>query len=164
MLRQVLELETVMQEMISEHQRLLKHLQLQQAAMKDVDASAMDAAARLQEACRMRLLSLEVKRRNLVLQLIQQNNKRGGTATVEEIASWYPARAAQLMKLRAQLKDVVQQVATRAQIAGKVAGAVLGHLNTVVRLIAGAVEKAGLYTKQGVPSMSSRIGVMEAVG
>jgi hypothetical protein len=37
-------------------------------------------------------------------------------------------------------------------------------LNTVVRLLAGAVEKAGLYTKHGVPQVSSRIGVMEAVG
>ena len=27
-----------------------------------------------------------------------------------------------------------------------------------------AVEKAGLYTKQGIPQVSSRIGVMEAVG
>jgi hypothetical protein len=131
--------------------------------MKAVDASAMDAAARLQEASRMRLLALETKRRNVVQQIVNQNNKRG-TATVGDIASWYPARSAQLLKLRGQLKDVVQEVANRAQIAGRVAGAVLGHLNTVVRLIAGAVEKAGLYTKQGVPSMSSRIGVMEAVG
>jgi hypothetical protein len=44
------------------------------------------------------------------------------------------------------------------------AGAVLGHLNTVVRLIAGAVEQAGVYTKQGVPQVSARIGVIEAVG
>ena len=42
--------------------------------------------------------------------------------------------------------------------------ALLGHLNTVVRLIAGAVERAGVYTKTGAPQMSNRIGVMEAVG
>ena len=49
-------------------------------------------------------------------------------------------------------------------MAGRLASAVLGHLNTVVRLLAGAVEKAGLYTKQGIPQVSARIGVMEAVG
>jgi hypothetical protein len=113
----------------------------------------------------MRLLALEARRRNTVNQILQQNGKRLGlNVTIAEIAAWYPARSAELLKLRKQLKDVVQQVQTRAQVAGRVAGAVLGHLNTVVRLIAGAVEKAGLYTQQGVPKVSSRIGVMEAVG
>jgi hypothetical protein len=37
-------------------------------------------------------------------------------------------------------------------------------LNTVVRLIAGAVEQAGVYTKTGSPKVSGRIGVLEAVG
>jgi hypothetical protein len=68
------------------------------------------------------------------------------------------------MKLRDELKAAIQSVQKRSNIAGKVASAVLGHLNTVVRLLAGAVEKAGLYTKQGIPQVSSRIGVMEAVG
>ena len=40
----------------------------------------------------------------------------------------------------------------------------LGHLNTVVRLLAGAVERAGVYTKDGIPRVASRIGIMEAVG
>jgi hypothetical protein len=165
MSRQVLELESLLQELIAENQRLLKHLQSQQAAMRTMDVAAMDASARQQDASRMRLLALEARRRNTVNQILQQNGKRLGlNVTIAEIAAWYPARSAELLKLRKQLKDVVQQVQTRAQVAGRVAGAVLGHLNTVVRLIAGAVEKAGLYTQQGVPKVSSRIGVMEAVG
>jgi len=32
-----------------------------------------------------------------------------------------------------------------------------------VRLLAGSVEQAGLYTKHGVPKVSARIGMMEAV-
>ena len=59
---------------------------------------------------------------------------------------------------------MVEATAARTHVAGRVATAVLGHLNTVVRLVAGAVEKAGLYTKNGVPRVSSRIGVMDAVG
>ena len=43
-------------------------------------------------------------------------------------------------------------------------GAVLGHLNTIVRLISGSVSKAGIYNKRGVPRMTNRIGVIEAVG
>lgn len=162
MSRSVLELEQLLQELIAENGRLLRHLQLQQAAMKAMDASAMDTAARLAEGSRMRLLGLESRRRNVVQQIMQQTNKRG-SATLTDIAGWFPARAADLLKLRDELRHGAQQVASRSQVAGRVAGAVLGHLNTVVRLIAGAVEKAGLYTKQGVPRMSSRIGVMEAV-
>jgi hypothetical protein len=58
---------------------------------------------------------------------------------------------------------VLEQLAARNKISGKVATAVLGHLNTVVRLLAGAVERAGLYTKNGIPQVSSRIGAIEAV-
>ena len=44
---------------------------------------------------------------------------------------------------------------------------IVGPGNTYVqlakRLLAGAVERAGVYTKDGVPRVSSRIGIMEAV-
>ena len=58
----------------------------------------------------------------------------------------------------------MRKVADRSFVANKVASAVLGHLNTIVRLLAGAVERAGVYTKHGVPKVSARIGAMEAVG
>jgi hypothetical protein len=34
----------------------------------------------------------------------------------------------------------------------------------VVRLLAGAAQRAGLYTRRGIPRVGSRIGVMDAVG
>ena len=67
-------------------------------------------------------------------------------------------------KLRDEIKSLAGRITSRTHVAARLSSAVLGHLNTVVRLLAGAVEKAGLYTKHGVPSVSSRIGVMEAVG
>jgi hypothetical protein len=163
MSRQILELETLMQELIGEHQRMLKHLVAQHAAMKTMDRPAMEAAARLQEASRLRLLAFENKRKNLVMLIGQKHGKRG-KVMLSDIAGWYPDRQLPLLKLRTQLKELVQQVATRAQISNKLAGAVLGHLNTVVRLLAASIEKAGLYTKNGIPKMSARIGVMEAIG
>jgi hypothetical protein len=163
MSRQILELETVLQELIGEHERMLKHLTAHHAAMKALDRVAMEAAARLQEGSRLRLLALENRRRNLVTVIGQQHGKRGKVA-LTDIAGWYPARQLTLLKLRTQLMDLIQQVANRTQISSKLAGAVLGHLNTVVRLIAASVEKAGLYTKNGIPKVSARIGVMEAIG
>jgi hypothetical protein len=157
------ELEALLTELIAEHQRLLKNLVAHQAAMKAFDLPAMDALAKQQEASRLRIASLETKRRMAVLQ-VGRANGLGGDVKIAEIARLFPQRAAALQQQREMLKDLMTQIAARTHVAGKVAGAVLGHLNTVVRLLAGAVEKAGLYTKHGVPQMSARIGVMEAVG
>jgi hypothetical protein len=55
------------------------------------------------------------------------------------------------------------KIAENTHVAGRVTGAFLGHLNTAVRLISGAVQHAGVYTKYGTPRVSQRIGVMEAV-
>lgn len=163
MLRQVSELEAILNELIAEHQRLLKHLLSQQTAMKQFDIKTMDVTANFQEASRLRIATLETKRRLIVSQLSRLQGTRMDL-TIADIARLVPQRSEVLLSQRATLKELIQQVSSRAQIAGKLAGAVLGHLNTIVRLLAGAVEKAGLYTKHGVPQVSSRIGVMEAVG
>ena len=84
--------------------------------------------------------------------------------TVPDLAAMYPAQAAALLNARDELKATMNALQQRTHVVSRLAGAVAGHLNTVVRLLAGAVEKAGLYTKQGVPQVSTRIGVMEAVG
>ena len=87
-----------------------------------------------------------------------------GDLTISRLSAAFPAKAQTLTSLRNDLKTAMQAVQSKAHIASRVAGAVLGHLNTAVRLLAGAVEKAGVYTKQGVPKVASRIGAMEAVG
>ena len=161
-MRQLLDLEAILQALITEHGKLLKHVEAYQAAMKAVDLKAMDAAGNLQEATRLRINGLESRRR-LLTQQIARLLKIDGTPTLAQIAELQPARKAALLKLRDELKSVMTQIANRSHVAGKLAGAVLGHLNTVVRLLAGAVEHAGVYTKHGVPQVSARIGVMEAV-
>ncbi len=163
MSRQVFELETVLQGMIDEHHKLLAHVDAHQAAMKRFDLKAMDASVSQQEAIRLRIGMLDNKRRMLV-QTIARAHRMTQQVTVAEIASLYPPSAAKLTRQREELKAIIGKIQARTHIAGRLASAVLGHLNTVMRLLAGAVEKAGLYTKQGVPQVSSRIGVMEAVG
>jgi hypothetical protein len=131
--------------------------------MRAFDLDAMDAAHGAQEACRLRIGSLETKRKAVVALLTRGQNIQQ-PVTITKIAALYPQRRDALFKLRDELKTVATQIASRTHLAGKLAGAVLGHLNTVVRLFAGAVERAGVYTKDGVPRVASRIGVMEAVG
>jgi flagellar FlgN protein len=163
MQKEVSQLQIILQQLITEHDKLLTHLSAQQAAMKKMDLSAIDKLTGLQDATRMRIAALDGKRKTLVTQLALIL-KLQGTPTLSRLAESIPQYKQSLFSLRDQLKSKVEQVATKSTIAGRVAGALLGHLNTVVRLLAGAVEQAGLYTKQGTPQVSTRIGVMEAVG
>src|SRR4051794_5102901 len=163
MSRLIFDLESILQQLIVEHRKLLKHLDAHQNAMKTMALDAMDQAANLQEASRLRIATLENHRRNVVQQITQQH-KLSGDITIARLAQLFPQRGEALIKLRDELKKTILHIQTRTHIAGRLAGAVLGHLKTVVRLIAGAVERAGIYTKSGVPQVSNRIGVMEAVG
>jgi flagellar motility protein MotE (MotC chaperone) len=157
------ELETVLRALADEHRRLLACVEAQQAAMKAFDLKAMDDARNQQEASRLRLSALETKRRTVVAH-IARGLKLDGKVTLTQLADLHPQRREALRALGDEIKNLAQQIAARTHVAGRLSSAVLGHLNTVVRLLAGAVEKAGIYTKHGVPSVSGRIGVMEAVG
>ncbi len=163
MVRQLCELELVLQQLVAEHRKLLALVDQQQAAMRRVDLAAMDLAVSGQEACRRRVAALEARRRGIVL-LLTRGLKIEQPVTLTSLAALYPQRREALLKLRDELKDVATTISSRTKVAGKLAGAVLGHLNTVVRLLAGAVERAGVYTKDGVPRIPQRIGIMEAVG
>ena len=163
MTRQFTELESLLQLLVDEHRRLLAHAERHQAVMKAFDLKAMDVVTNLQDASRLRIATIENKRKTLVA-IIAKAHRLQGPLTLTKLADLHPPRRAALLTLRDELRTLAAQIATRTHVAGKLAGTVLGHLNTVVRLLAGAVEKAGLYTKHGVPRVSSRIGMMEAVG
>jgi FlgN protein len=161
--RMILDLETLLQQMIVEHGKLLKLVEGQQSAMKVLNLKAMDEATNLQEAGRLRIAALEQKRRTLVIQ-VAKALRLSGEPRIPQLAEIFPDRKPTLLKLRDELRNLIGQIAKKNYVGGKLAGAVLGHLNTAIRLLAGAVEHAGLYTRSGVPRMASRIGVMEAVG
>jgi hypothetical protein len=159
---QLVELERVLEQLIAEHRKLLAHVEAQQAAMRKLDLKTIEQTSSLQEMTRVRIGALEQRRKLAVAQLAL-SLRMAGTPTLAALAEAMPAARSRLLALREQLRDLAGQVAARARVAGRVAGAVLGHLNTAMRLLAGAMEQAGLYTKHGVPKVSARIGVMEAV-
>ena len=163
MQKEVALLQLVLQQLIAEHEKLLVQLSNQQSAMKKLDLPAIDQLTGLQDATRMRIAALDGKRKALVNQLAGML-KLSGATTLSRLAESLPQHKQPLLALREQLKAKVNEVATRSTVAGRVAGALLGHLNTVVHLLAGAVEQAGIYAKQGTPQVSARIGMIEAVG
>ena len=163
MSRLFLDLEATLAGLIVEHRRLLEQARANETAVRTFDLKAMDALVGQQEATRQRIAAWELKRKAITAQ-IARTMRVEPNASLKQLADLHPPRREALLGLRDELKGLAQQIAGRTRVAGRVASAVLGHLNTAVRLLAGAVEKAGLYTKHGVPQVSRRIGVMEAVG
>jgi len=161
--RQAPELETNLAGLVVEHRKLLAQVDLHQKAMQKLDLVALDEAARQQESTRIRINGLEARRRLISLNLAR-TLKLPLDATLSQIAQALPERRQGLLLLRDELRGVAETIASRNKIASRVGGAILGHLNTAVRLIAGVVENAGVYTKNGTPQVPGRIGGIEAVG
>jgi hypothetical protein len=115
-----------------------------------------------QESLRLKIATLDTRRRLLVAHLSQAT--RVDDLTLAKLAVQFPREASRLIPLRDELKAVVMQLTQRTHVSGRVAGAILGHLNFAVRLLAGAAQQAGLYTKHGIPQAGGRIGTIERVG
>lgn len=163
MSRPVLEVEHLLRQLAAEHRKLLTHVQAHDAAMRRFDLPGMDQSAKLQDAVRLRIATMETRRR-AAFQQIARTARIDGELTIHKLAEIFPDRAGSLLSLRDELKEIAAQVAAKTYVAARLAGGVLGHLNTAVRFLAGAVERTGVYTKSGSPRVSSRIGNMNAVG
>lgn len=163
MSRFVQDLEVLLDQLIGEHRKLLACVQQHAGAMKEMDLPAMEAIRAQQDGCRLRIKNIDHRRKGTVAQLMRLH-KLTAEPTLSQIAELYPMSAASLIGKRDVLRAVANEIALRSNVAGKLAGAVLGHLNNAVRLIASAVQHAGVYTKTGVPKVAGRIGALEAVG
>src|SRR6476659_67659 len=100
------DLENLLQLLVTEHRRLLAHLEAQQAAMKAFDLKALDDARNQQEASRLRVAGLENKRRVLVVQIARQMRVDAQGLTITRLAELQPARRDALFKVRDELKDL----------------------------------------------------------
>ncbi len=156
------ELERLLLEMITEHRALLVETDLHAKAVRSLDLHAMEQSAGRQDAARARIAMIE-NRRKLQNQIDARTLRLPPDATLAQIAQSDPPRRARLLALREELRTIAFQIAQQTHVTARVTGAVLGHLNTAVRLLSSTVKHAGTYTKQGTPRVSTRIGVMEAV-
>jgi hypothetical protein len=163
MSQQPFELETLLQQLVDEHRRLLAQVNAQQDAMRRMDAAGIDQTTRLQDATRLRIVALD-NRRKALTQHLARVLKLGAEPRLDQLAKAFPQHGASLLALRDELKMVAGEIAARTAIASRLATAVLGHLNTVVRCLAGASNNGGVYTKAGLPRVATRIGNVEAVG
>ena len=120
MSRHLADLEQVLGKILNEHRRLLTQLDAQQAAMKTMNVSGMNDAATAQESTRLRLLALETQRKLLALAL-GRDLRITGEVTLAELARQMPARATELLRLREQLREVIEQIRQRTHIGARLA-------------------------------------------
>jgi len=162
MSRQFVELQTVLAQLIDEHRKLLKEIDLHEKAIKKVDVKAMEISRLRQEAMRTAISVTDAKRKRCTDLAAAELRITSPTVTrLAEVAGQFKPK---LLAQRDELRDVISQITHRNHIAGRVASALLGHMNTVVRLMAGAMQQAGVYTKQGLPVVVPRLGALEAIG
>lgn len=159
----IAELEKALGAQVAEHRMLLAAVNAHLDAMRAFSLPDINAAADAVEASRTRVVLHEKRRLALMAQVVR-THKLPPDVTLAGIATSVPAYSHSLTRLRDQLLDLTAQVANRTTVSAKVAASMMGHLNTVVRLIAGAVKTAAVYTKQGQRTVAARVGVMEAVG
>lgn len=163
MSRPLTELMTVLDQLAGEYTQLLALMETQHAAMKSFDLPRITEMVNQQETIRLRISGLETRRKALLRQLTA-TLKLPAEPTLARLAELFEPQAQALLTLRERLRDVMGRVAQRTRMSARLSGAVLGHLNTAVRLLARAVARAGLYTRSGTPQVAGRIGVLEAVG
>jgi hypothetical protein len=149
--------------LVDEHRRLLDQVGRHQAAMKSLDSGAVEALAQQQEQVRTKIMQWEARRRLAVVALVR-SAKLTGEPTLTRIAAGFPAYRPALLGLRDELRILATEIQQRTTVSGRIAQAMLGHLNTAIRLLASAVERGGTYTRQGTPKLTRRIGSIEAVG
>src|SRR4051812_4755281 len=112
MSRQVIELESVMQLLIEEHRRMLALVASQHGSMKTLSLDAMQDAMHRQESSRLRIASLDVRRRLLAQQLAKLA-RVNGELTLAQIAAAFPQNGPKLIQLRDELKGLIQEIANR---------------------------------------------------
>lgn len=142
---------------------LTRVLEQQHDAMKILDTAAMDRLGRRQEQLHRRAMQLECERRDVVAKLAVQAGLKGDI-TLRDLAEAYattqPERRERLLELRDKLRKQSASAAKRGRSAARVAGSVLGSINSALRLL----TRSCLYTRNGDFTLPPRRPRMETVG
>lgn len=140
------------------HRELCESLQQQHAAMKRFDTEAMAGGVRWQESIHRRILRMEQQRRLLVQQLARAAG-RSDDLSLLQLADLYPQVRDELLQCRTQLRTAAAEAARWSQACGRLAGGVLSHVNTALRIL----TRATTYGRAGSFAAPPGRGRLEAV-
>ena len=158
----IVELEKLLALLVTEHRALSAAADVYQAALRTFDLEQINAGADAVETSRAKIVMFENRRRHQTL-LVARTHKLASDETITQIADAVPAHRINLLKHRDALRTLTAEIAAKNSVSAKVAAAMMGHLNSVVRMVSGAVRQAAVYTRYGQHTVAARVGVMEAV-
>jgi hypothetical protein len=156
-------LEVVLRQLLAEHRALLVAADAHEAALRSCLIDRIEKTAREQDIARQKIATTETRRRQLTHQLSRQH-KLLTPPTLTKLGELYPARAAALKAIRADLAEVAGKIREKSSLTTRIAQSVLGHVNATLRLVAHAAAGPSPYTRRGDASLpSGRMGVLNAV-
>lgn len=160
----VLELLTLLRELLASHQRLLQIALMRQEAMRAFDVRRLTDLLEREKMEMQRLETVEKLRRILVEQM-KLLMGRQTPATISEIAKRVaePQRST-LLGLAAQIKATVEQLDRNNRINAKVSEAVVKGLSKVLKIVTGMAQHAGLYMRDGRKAALRGIHTLEVTG
>ena len=156
------DLETLLKEQTTAYRDLAGLLDEGRAAMSDLRLGDLTKLTERQLNHRDRLVALE-RRRVALTRRLAGPGKNAAELTVAKLAERYPQRRKVLLALRDQLKAATRDAQHRSKLAGGVAGGVLGHLSTAVRLIDEVSGLRPTYDGEGGQVRLRRRAAVEAV-
>ncbi len=136
------DLEKLLAEQVRAYRGLAELLDEHRAALADMDLARVLKLTKDHAKRREELVRLDRRRQAMLTRL-------GGTGTLADLAERHPGRGKALRRLREELIRVTDDARARGKLAAGVAGGVLGHLNTAVRLLAEAAGGGAAYAKDG---------------
>src|SRR4051794_24347491 len=106
MSRQLTDLEQTLSLLIAEHRKLLTQTEAQQKAMREMRAEQIEQVTALQEMTRLRINTLDTRRKSIVTQL-GRILRIEGEPTIAQVAVAFPQHALKLQHLRHELRELV---------------------------------------------------------
>ena len=156
MSRLIADLESILQQLIVEHRKLLKHVDCAPGRDEDDGAGCDGSGGELSGGlATARHDAGESRRRTVIAADCATTQDYRRNHDHASGASSFRSAGMRCTKLREELKKTILADPGENAHRRSTGWSLLGHLNTVVRLIAGAVERAGIYTKSGVPQVST---------
>ena len=105
MSRQLDDLEVMLKQLIVEHEKLLRLMDLQHDAVRGLRIKSMEDLGSQHEACRMRISGMESRRQALVQQICA-SARLTGKPTMSALAEAFPQARTVLMNLREKLRNL----------------------------------------------------------
>jgi hypothetical protein len=139
-------LETVLESMIAEHQRLLEAARRQRRAISEADAAAIAECIREQNRIVQRIASLERERAEAVRSAAMVGNDPAPTLAAFAAGLPWAARE-RLLSLRERLLGVLEALRLEHEVVRAAAAALAAHMDGLMRQIGRRLSQAGTYDR-----------------